>query len=370
MNVLIRPYDAMLIGRARAWGALCMAAAGGAAARWETMVGRNGDRADVERLVARLEATGLAVADDDGVRLTERGVEAAGRTRREGVVPHVVQDDPADWRQRAWTSMRIRGVFTAADVATACDGPSANAVQRYCRDLARAGYLKERGHESRGPVARWKQYVLVRDDGPKAPALSGPERTRETDEGRPWRRRAWSALWRLGAAGEGVGAVAVSAAARVPHHLAAGLLEELHEAGAVVREREGLATGGWQWLYALVDGARELSEPVLVRSDVYDGRATWRHRVWAELVARGALTVADAAAAGGVPESTAYRLLDAAASAGYLERRRRASGRTGPDPSEYAPTAACPPALPGLVLRRAPSLSGASARPEGAVSDA
>ncbi len=341
----LRPYDAMLIGRARAWAALCMAAAAESAATWDRMAGDREDRTDLERLVSRLVAAGMAERTEAGVRLVGRGLDAAAETRRSGGVPAAVQDDPLDWRQRAWTSMRIRRRFTMADVQAAAGAPSLDVVQKMCRELARAGILRRDGVQQRGRRAAWAVYLVMRDVGPHVPAAAARSQTRETDVARPWRRRAWSALWRLASGGVAVRVAELSAGARVPYPTAHTFLSELREAGAVVALPD--PEGGNALVYALVPSARELAASVVKRSDTQARQAKWRRDVWRVLFNERVMTAALAAEVSGAGRTTAGRFLEACVDAGHLERIKGADG-CHPYEHAYVPTSTCPRALPAV----------------------
>ena len=360
----LKPYDAMLIGRARAWGVLCMAAAGEQDASLDRMVGSRGDRGDVERLVTRLETMGYVERSGDAVALTPRGQDATAATRRSGVVPRVVQDDPSDWRQRAWTSVRIRKRFTVADVAGAADAPSVDAVSKYLRDLVELGHLRRDGFESRGRYGRWAVYRLVDDPGPAAPERVPRTQEREHDDERPWRRRAWSALWRLCPAGGSATVAELAAAARVPAVSAGKLLAELHGLDALVRELDGQA-----YRYALTPRARERAEPALRRSDRPAGRAEWRRRAWRALLDAGRTTARETAEVGPCALNTARQWLAALAADGHLERLPHEP----PASVVYVVPADAPVDVPSVTIER-PSRAAADAdseaRPEEAVSDA
>lgn len=350
----LRPYAKMLIGRSRAWGVLCMAEAVGDEVSVARMVGPSGDADDIARLIGRLETMGLAEREGaDAVRLTERGWDTVAETRVTGAVPRVVQDDPNDWRHRAWTSMRIRGRFTVAEVEAACDGPSTDSVAAYIRELVRSGHLRRSGRDG-----RWAVYQLILDEGPAAPEREPRTQTREHDDERPWRRRAWSALWRLCRTGEGVRVAELAAAARVSAVSAGKLLAELHELGALTR-----STSSRAYVYALTPQARERAEVALKRSDRRAGRSEWRRRAWSALLDAGRTTARETAEAGPCALGSARGWLAALADGGYLERLPSAP----PSPAVYVVPPDAPVEMPTVTISR-PSRAS-SDRPEVAVSD-
>ena len=253
-----------LVNRARVWGLLCRSAHAGTVVENDALFRRG--EPDIRSLLSRLEVCGLVTVTEAGAALTEAGRLQALRTLREGITPDVVQSDPAAWRDRAWQSMRIFGQFTASDIAGTCSAPSTRAVRRYCLDLERAGFL-------RSSLQGEKRYVVLRSQ--VETPLGGTSTTPgETDPDRPWRARAWRSVQRLGAAGGGVRSVEVAAAACVSQIRAHRLLEELTDAGCVVRvEREGGESGGWSWVYALAP--LEAADLLKLSRRVVD-RRTWR----------------------------------------------------------------------------------------------
>lgn len=81
-------------------------------------------------------------------------------------------------RQRAWWAMRIRGQFTVPDLigdaATAADANPADNLQRYLRALHAAGYVAPHPRRAPGTAMTsngFKRWVLVRNTGPRAPAI-------------------------------------------------------------------------------------------------------------------------------------------------------------------------------------------------------
>lgn len=82
-------------------------------------------------------------------------------------------------RQRAWTAMRMSGAFTVGDIALAAARPGdampENNLQRYMRQLHRAGYLAELPVRARGTALTsngFKRFRLLKDTGPLAPVWS------------------------------------------------------------------------------------------------------------------------------------------------------------------------------------------------------
>jgi hypothetical protein len=71
--------------------------------------------------------------------------------------------------QQVWQAMRImRGHFSVADLLRTCD-ISESAVHKYCRALARAGYLRLLWPRVSGRAGSRDIWALVRDSGPHAP---------------------------------------------------------------------------------------------------------------------------------------------------------------------------------------------------------
>ncbi|MEO0558199.1 MAG: FaeA/PapI family transcriptional regulator [Bacteroidota bacterium] len=323
-----------LTNRARVWAALCWASRTGEVAPDAKIYVR--DREDVDRLLDRLAACGLAERVEGGVQLTEKGCEAARRTLASGRVPDVVMHDATAWRQRAWQSMRIHRRFTAAQIAATCDGPSVPAVQRYCRELVDLAVLRSDG-------GREIRYTLARDIGPDAPRKSSAPGAKETDPTRPWRRRVWTSCRRLGQDGSGIRAIEVAVASGVSQDGAHRLLEELTNVGALVRcTREGGPPGGRRWVYSLTPNADDLATPVVTRQH-------WRERAWDHLLrATTPVTTHELADVAGVVPRTARILLDGLERAGYATSSPvRQSDTRGSDPLGYqlvpSPPAACPP---------------------------
>ena len=330
----LTPAEAMLTGRTRAWGALCIAGAAGVPATWPAMLGTAGDRRDIEAMVDRLETACLAERCEDGVRLTARGLEAAAETRRIGGCPAIVQDDPHDWYQRAWTAMRIADRWTLQDIEPHALPPAADSLQRYARELRRLKAIRQVAVRRQG-AALWPVYMVLPGSPPRAPREPGKPGRREIDPDRPWRRRAWSACTRLGAAGDGFTAADVATATRVSHRRAARLLAELVDVQALGRERGQQS----EYVYHLLPYPKHRVQAVLRRSDRIEGRLPWREAIWSALAGGRGLTVHDAAEIGEVSHASAYRFLAAGVDAGAvvygalesLERTYRAAPSSGPD---------------------------------------
>lgn len=90
------------------------------------------------------------------------------------VSPPAVSGRKIDWRRQAWTTMRIKLVFTVPELmCTFSDAVSISSasVHRYCMELTRAGYLRRAGRArpSGQPLSHF-QFRLVRDVGPVPPA--------------------------------------------------------------------------------------------------------------------------------------------------------------------------------------------------------
>lgn len=86
-------------------------------------------------------------------------------------------------RQRAWSAMRVMGVFSTAEIAAvACDDPDekdhAN-LRRYCRALRDAGFLMDMPTRARGAAETsngFKRYRLFNDTGDIAPTFRNTKR--------------------------------------------------------------------------------------------------------------------------------------------------------------------------------------------------
>ncbi|WP_170431904.1 hypothetical protein [Ruegeria arenilitoris] len=83
-------------------------------------------------------------------------------------------------RQRAWNVMRIQRRFTIPDLLTAAatgeEALAANNLQRYCRQLCRAGILRKLPKRQRGSALTsngYTQFTLVQDLGHLAPVYRG-----------------------------------------------------------------------------------------------------------------------------------------------------------------------------------------------------
>ena len=71
--------------------------------------------------------------------------------------------------QQVWQAMRImRARFTTADLLTTADA-SESAVHKYCRALARAGFLRLVQERVSGRPGSRDVWALARDSGPQAP---------------------------------------------------------------------------------------------------------------------------------------------------------------------------------------------------------
>ncbi|AWD21584.1 hypothetical protein [Fuscovulum blasticum] len=115
-------------------------------------------------------------------QLTDAGLAAAfaGETITSG--PIGSNGNPRRYRnslrQRAWTSMKTRRVFTVPDLvvdaATGDDTNPGDNLQRYLRGLAAVGYVSVSRRRVTGTAPTspgYKLFALVRDTGPVAPAL-------------------------------------------------------------------------------------------------------------------------------------------------------------------------------------------------------
>lgn len=81
-------------------------------------------------------------------------------------------------RQRAWTAMRIRHLFTVPDLVMDAARPDdinpADNLQRYLRALASVGYVAVSTHRKPGTAPSsngYKQFLLTRNTGMRAPAV-------------------------------------------------------------------------------------------------------------------------------------------------------------------------------------------------------
>lgn len=308
-------YEAMLTNRARVWAAFCHAARGDRRVCSAQL--RRGSledpevQADVLRLLDRLLAVGLIelaeMAEDGPVwRVTDRGVRDAERTLRcEARVPACVMADPEDWRHRAWTSARIHGTFTAADLQATAQAPSTDAIRRWLNELVDDGHVREAGWRDIAGV-RWKAFRLV-SRSVDAPRAGRAPTSEERDRRIGWRRRCWAACRRLGEAGGGFTSVEVGVAAGVSERRVQRLLDDLVSCGAVAKGgRTGAGPrGGRLWLYGLLPDAEEAARRAVERNP-------WRQRAWEILLDAEAPVIApELAEAVGVTEATAKSFLDA-----------------------------------------------------------
>ncbi|MEM8601838.1 MAG: hypothetical protein AAGF99_18120 [Bacteroidota bacterium] len=340
----------ILTARAKVWAALCRhrhAETGPTSPiAKERLLRYTADVEDGHRLLDRLAGAGLILVTEAKVSLTSRGLRAVETMLQTGQVPAIVMQDPADWRQRAWTAMRIHRSFTARDIATILPEPSYEAVQRYCKELVDAGILRLDGTSTVGR-RRYTRYRLIRNVGPDHPRLNPTARRRETDPDRPWRRRAWSAMLRLGAAGQGFSSLDVSAAAQVSDWQARELLRALLDAGAINRPaKQPLDGGGWVWLYALAEGGQQAARPVLR----HRGLSDWKPEAWELLInATEPVTPSMVAELTGCSDLRAHLLLEAAVGEGFA-RHLAVEGTTQFDGNGYLPTEEAPETLPSLLL--------------------
>ena len=71
-----------------------------------------------------------------------------------------------------WRSMRVAREFSTTDLAAYSTVPpvvvAPASAQKYCRQLARAGYLRPLGRRARADGMR---YLLIRDTGPRPPRV-------------------------------------------------------------------------------------------------------------------------------------------------------------------------------------------------------
>ncbi len=111
-------------------------------------------------------------------KLTLMGIAAKADGRKISSGPDIrkASNQPKDtFRQRAWSAMKVRRLFTKADIvgdAERDDADASNNVSRFLIGLVAAGYVIELGarKSSARPQSKgFKQYRLVKDTGPHAP---------------------------------------------------------------------------------------------------------------------------------------------------------------------------------------------------------
>lgn len=96
-------------------------------------------------------------------------------------------------RARVWRLMQLTPKFTVNEIKSlVSDGnekAAENNIQKYVRALVKSGYIREMPKRLRGSVPTsngYKQYLLIKNTGPKAPVLRNDKRqifdqnTRET----------------------------------------------------------------------------------------------------------------------------------------------------------------------------------------------
>lgn len=87
-------------------------------------------------------------------------------------------------RQRAWNVMRIKGKFSVLDLMVAAthgdERVAANSLQRFCRQLVRAGVLAQLSAKERGSALNstgFNRFLLVQDLGMTAPSYRHARQT-------------------------------------------------------------------------------------------------------------------------------------------------------------------------------------------------
>lgn len=126
----------------------------------------------------------LQVAKDGTYQLSDAGKVAvaegvAVRSGPRGKVKIV----PDTFRQRAWTAIRLRNVFTIGDIVmdatkTAGEGQPEDNAARYLSRLKQAGFIAETAHRRPGTAPSsngFKQFTLRKNTGPLAPVFRADE---------------------------------------------------------------------------------------------------------------------------------------------------------------------------------------------------
>ncbi|MFA6966107.1 hypothetical protein [Bosea sp. (in: a-proteobacteria)] len=161
-------------------------------------------RRSVVEAVSKLIVRSFVEREERGrYRMTPAGVEALASQVPMSSGPRGRLATPIlrlnTMRQRCWTAMRIRKLFTVADIAMLAAGPTNRnpeiATATYLRGLARSGYvlqLPTRVRRSSDPVTSngWFQWQLERDTGERAPIVRELHRDvfdPNTGEATPWR---------------------------------------------------------------------------------------------------------------------------------------------------------------------------------------
>jgi len=81
-----------------------------------------------------------------------------------------------DARQRAWTVIRIKRVFSVPDLIAQA-GMSQSNAEKFVSQLRKARYLAYEGRrQPNGTPGSYRLYRLIRDTGPSAPVVSAPRR--------------------------------------------------------------------------------------------------------------------------------------------------------------------------------------------------
>lgn len=121
-------------------------------------------------------ATGSCMITDAGRQALDAGVRiTSGPTGPTGA-RRLLRDT---FRQRAWTAMRVRRVFTIGEIVADAARHDAEAerdnARRYIAALRDAGYLAEIPRRISGTALTsngYKQFRLLRNTGPRAPVVS------------------------------------------------------------------------------------------------------------------------------------------------------------------------------------------------------
>ncbi|MEM1055153.1 MAG: hypothetical protein AAGI52_06475 [Bacteroidota bacterium] len=313
--------ETVLSPRRRAWALLCWShRCGEAPAAWRIAKAFSTE-APGREFVAAVEGVGLAERVGETLVLTEAGREAARQTLLTGEVPTVVWLDPDEWRQQAWTAMRIHRRFSVGALLASGVVAHEEGIRVYLAQLERDGLVVRK--------ERTDQWVLVRSRGPEAPLPTVPN-AGERDAARPWQTRVRLAAARLGAGGAGFTTVRMEQTAGVDNRLVLKLFEYWAQLGLVMkagweplRDSRGM---GWWW---------SLTGPgMLDREPEAGGPAGVRQTVWDRLCDGERLRVADAASVFG-SELHAARYLRQLVAGGLATSTR--GGLHKAPPSEATP---------------------------------
>lgn len=140
------------------------------------------DKRQCYNAISRLENQGfLQWTATSTWKVTDAGVKAAKEGFKIGPGSYGpignVRRPSNSLRQRAWAAMRVRKYFTIGDIITDAgrgdEQKEYRNLQRYIRLLCKAGIVGERPQRQMGTVSGsngFKQFILMRDLGPKSPA--------------------------------------------------------------------------------------------------------------------------------------------------------------------------------------------------------